>query len=213
MTVSMNLSEVRVRESWREETERLIRDFERRNKRKVTTEPIVARPPEVRVDIVINPERKPDPIIPARRRGRPPVERIPAAEYERIKAKMLTARITQRRVAEALGVSFTYVSNVLCCSIPHGRSLLDRIEQEVDRIIASGESPEPDKRMNQPWPKRAELLALMDQHGISKAAVQREAGLPCNYTSEALRGDYEPSPERAEIIEKAVHRVIERKAK
>lgn len=211
--ISMNLSEVRVRESWREETERLIRDFERRNKRNVTTEPIVARPPEVRVDIVINPERKQDPIIPARRRGRPSVGKIQAADRDRVKAKMAAAKVTQQRVADALCVTIQYIGNILRGSVPHSRRMLDRIECEVDRIISANEPPAPDKRMNQPWPKRAELLALMKRHGISKAAVQREAGLPCNYTSEALRGDYEPSPERAEIIEKAVHRVFERKQK
>lgn len=173
----------------------------------VQTAPIERRNAEGQpVQIVIS-DASSATLRPAKRRGRPSLDVRQHAELRKhIVALMKENRVQQRQVAKHLGIKAVHVSNVLNGYKGATEQYLRAILESVHYIAANAELFNLPKRK---WAARAEMVRLIEAHGLNKAAIKRACAWPGNYVYEALRAEIVPNDDRASIMERVIRTMVE----
>lgn len=143
---------------------------------------------------------------PAKRRGRPALDVSKHHDLRKaIVAFMRENRVQQCQVANHLGINAVHVSNVLNGYKGATEQYLRAILESVHYIAANAELFKLPKRK---WAARAEMVRLIESHGLNKAAIKRACGWPGNYVYEALRAEIVPNDDRAAIMERVIRQMV-----
>jgi len=143
---------------------------------------------------------------PPKRRGRPALDVRQHAELRKsIVAFMRENRVQQCQVAKHLSIKAVHVSNVLNGYKGATEQYLRAILEAAHYIAANAELFNLPKRK---WAARAEMVRLIEAHGLNKAAIKRACGWPGNYVYEALRAEIVPNDDRAEIMERVIRQMV-----
>lgn len=144
---------------------------------------------------------------PPKRRGRPALDVRQHAELRKsIVAFMRENRVQQCQVARHLGIKAVHVSNVLNGYKGATEQYMVALMDAAQYIAANAELFKLPKRK---WAERAEMVRLIEAHGLNKAAIKRACGWPGNYVYEALRAEIVPNDDRAAIMERVIRQMVE----
>jgi predicted transcriptional regulator len=144
---------------------------------------------------------------PAKRRGRPALDVSKHHDLRKaIVAFMRENRVQQCQVAKHLGIKAVHVSNVLNGYKGATEQYMMALMDAAQYIAANAELFKLPKRK---WAARAEMVRLIEAHGLNKAAIKRACGWPGNYVYEALRAEIVPNDDRAEIMERVIRQMVE----
>lgn len=144
---------------------------------------------------------------PAKRRGRPALDVSKHHDLRKaIVAFMRENRVQQCQVAKHLGIEAVHVSNVLNGYKGATEQYMVALMEAAQYIAANAELFKLPKRK---WAARAEMVRLIEAHGLNKAAIKRACGWPGNYVYEALRAEIVPNDDRAAIMERVIRQMVE----
>jgi len=143
---------------------------------------------------------------PPKRRGRPLLDVSQHADLRRTINKLIAANAVRHcDIAKHLSIKPAHVGNVLRGAKGATEQYLRAILEAVHYIAANAERFKLPKRK---WEARAEMVRLIEAHGLNKAAIKRACGWPGNYVYEALRADLVPNDERAAIMERVIRQMV-----
>lgn len=215
MTVSMALNDCRANEKQRAAIARQVAEYERRHG-PVKTIPPQRRDPDTRVDLVIRADVEQKVSAPElkRRRGRPKGVGVsaPVAMIHDIKARMEKSGVRQKQVADAMGVSRTYISNIMNGYHKASPAVAERILAEVIKLESAPPLPIVRGRGYPKWAERENMLDLAKIHRLVAREIGRQSGVkPAWRAAEYLSGRKTPHPDLAREMEKVILMMVEEK--
>jgi len=214
MSVSMHLHDCKTNEK-RCASASLSAEYERRNG-PVTTIPPQRRDPDTRVDLVIRADVEQKTNAPEfkRRRGRPKGSSTPSpvAMIHDIIDRMKKSGIRQKQVADAMGVSHTYISNIMNGHHKASPAVAERILAEVIKLESAPPLPIVLGRGYPKWAERENMLKLAKIHRLVAREIGRQSGVkPASRAAEYLAGRKTPHPDLAREMERVILMMVEEK--
>jgi len=203
--VSNHVNDCAARDAIRSELWAQMAEFER-NAGPVHTAPIERRNAEGQPVQIVLSEAASSVLRPPKRRGRPALDVRQHAELRKhIVALMKENRVQQCQVARHLGIKAVHVSNVLNGYKGATEQYMMALMEAAQYIAANADLFKLPKRK---WAARAEMVRLIESHGLNKAAIKRACGWPGNYVYEALRAEIVPNDDRAAIMERVIRQMV-----
>ena len=212
MNVSMHLHDCK-QNAKKCASESMIADWERRNGQ-VKTIPPQRRAPDTRVDLVIRADVEQKTSAPEfkRRRGRPKGSstQAPVAMIHDIKARMERSGIRQKRVADAMNVGHTYISNIMNGYHKASPAVAERILSEVIKLESAPPQPIVRGRGYPRWVERKNMLELAKRYRLVAREIGRQSGVkPASRAAEYLSGRKTPHPDLARAMERVILMMVE----
>ena len=203
--VSNHTNDCAARDAIRSELWAQMAEFERKAG-PVQTVPIERRTAEGNPLLVLN-SGAVSVLRPPKRRGRPLLDVSQHADLRRTINKFIAANAVRHcDIAKHLSIKPAHVGNVLRGAKGATEQYLRAILDAAQYIAANPEQFGSPKRA---WAARAEMVRLIEAHGLNKAAIKRACGWPGNYVYEALRAEIVPNDDRAAIMERVIRGMAE----
>ena len=211
--VSNHTNDCSARDAIRSELWAQMAEFERKHGQ-VKTIPPQRRAPDTRVDLVIRADVEQKTSAPEfkRRRGRPKGSSTPApvAMIHDIKARMERSGIRQKRVADAMGVGHTFISNIMNGYHRASPAVAARILAEVIKLESAPPQPIVRGRGYPRWVERENMLELAKRYRLVAREIGRQSGVkPASCAAEYLSGRKTPHPDLARAMERVILMMVE----